>query len=162
MTWALYTAVRPRVNGTRLRVTHVFVRTDLHHDNIRLSDTSSLHSDGNLMNPLEKPKLSSVRPVNESGDVQSVFGQTATAQVPRYLVKSPQSFPQSHPYPARDDPRIGIIGFGERFLAGKMPSAGIQFHYQAPELVFSSQISSKADIWSLGCLVCHFAGTSLK
>lgn len=117
---------------------------------------------GNLMKPLGKPKISNVRPVDEFGNVQSVFGQTSTARVPRYLVKSPQSFPRSLPYPARDDPRISIIGFGERFLAGKIPGAEFQFHYQAPELVLSSQISSSADIWSLGCLVCYFVRTSLK
>lgn len=114
------------------------------------------------MNPLEIPKIGNVRPVDEFGNVQSFLGQTSTARVPRYLVRSPQSFPRSLPYPARDDPQISIIGFGERFLAGKMPGAEFQFHYQAPELVLSSQISLSADIWSLGCLVCYFVRTSLK
>ena len=162
MTWVLYMAVRLRVNGARLRVTHVFFRTDLYDKNIRSSDTSLLHRDGNLMNPLGKPKIGNVRPVDEFGNVQSVFGQTSTARVPRYLVRSPQSFPRILPYPARYDPGISIIGFGERFLAGKMPGAEFHFHYQAPELVFSSQISSSADIWSLGCLVCYLVRTSLK
>lgn len=128
----------------------VFFRTDLYHKNIRLSDTCLLHRDENLMNPLEIPKIGNVRPVDEFGNVQSFLGQTSTARVPRYLVRSPQSFPRSLPYPARDDPQISIIGFGERFLAGKMPGAEFQFHYQAPELVLSSQISLSADIWSLG------------
>ena len=108
------------------------------------------------MDPLRKPKVGNVRSVDEFGDVHSVFGQTLTARVPRYLVKSPQSFRRSFPYSARDNPRIGNIGFGERFLAGKMTGAEFQFHYQAPELVLTSQISSSADIWSLGCLLCSF------
>ena len=108
------------------------------------------------MNPLEKPEIGNVRSVDEFGNVKSILSQVSTARVPRYLVKSLQQYPESHSYDASKDSRIKLIGFGERFLGQKTCGTKSGFHYQAPELVLFSQLSPRADIWSLGCLVCYF------
>ena len=108
------------------------------------------------MNPLEKPKISNVRPVDNLGNVKSILGQTSTARVPRYLVESLHAYPKSISYDAVRDSSVKIIGFGESFLGGRKSGANFAFHYQAPELVLSAQLDACADIWSLGCMVCYF------
>ena len=137
----------------RSTITHTFVHIDLYGDKIRCFDTSLLHPDRNPMNPMKKPKIGNVRPVDRSGNVESILGQSSTARVPRYLVESLRKQPPSLSYTAVNDSRVKIIGFGERFLPGKIHGTNFEFHYQAPELVLFSQLSPSADIWSLGCLV---------
>ena len=104
---------------------------------------------------MKKPKISNVRPVDKFGNVKSILGQVSTARVPQYLVESLQPYPESVSYDTVKDSAVKIIGFGERFLGGKIRGAKFNYHYQAPELVLFSQLSPYADIWSLGCLVCH-------
>ena len=72
----------------RLTITHTFLHTDLYGDKIRCFNTSLSHRDRNPMNPMKKPKIGNVRPVDRSGNVESILGQSSTARVPRYLVES--------------------------------------------------------------------------
>ena len=109
------------------------------------------------MNPVKKPIISNVRSVDKFGNVESILGQVSTARVPRYLVKSLQQYPEPISCDAVKNSGVKIIGFGEPFLSGKKSGAKFDFHYQAPELVLSSQLDACADIWSLGCMVCYFA-----
>ena len=108
------------------------------------------------MIPLEKPKISNVRPVDNLGNVKSILGQVSTARVPRYLVESLHAYPRSVSHYAVKDSGVKIIGFGEPLLGEKKSGANFAFHYQAPELVLSGQLDTCADIWSLGCIVCYF------
>lgn len=45
------------------------------------------------MNPMKKPKIGNVQPVDRSGNVESILGESSTARVPRYLVESLQEKP---------------------------------------------------------------------
>ena len=78
-----------------------------------------MHRDGDPLNPLKRPKIGNVRAVDYFGNVESRLAQVSTARVPRYLVKSLQEYPRSLSYNADNDPRVKIIGFGERLSAGK-------------------------------------------
>ena len=112
-----------------------------------------MHCNDNLQKPLKKPKISNVRSVDPSGNVTSILGQTLTKRVPQYLVDCPQGYPAFVSYNPGHDLQIKLIGFGERFLAGRMPKAIFPFNFQAPELLLDSQLGPSADIWSLGCTV---------
>ena len=153
-----FVSLRARANGQEL-LTHS-VCADLHSDRVLFCNTSLLNWDRDPTEPLKKPKIGNVRAVDKFGNVESILGQTSTARVPRYLVESLQAYPASLRLKANNDSRIKIIGFGERFLAGKTHGARFAFNYQAPELIFGSKLSPKADIWSLGCLVCSSIGLS--
>ena len=102
---------------------------------------------------LPVPKISNVRTVDGDGNVESVKPQTLTARVPRYLVESTEHLHQPSLPDAVQDFGVKLIGFGERFVPGKLPATKFNFNFQAPEFVLLSQLSPKADIWSLGCLV---------
>jgi len=144
-----------------LRLTDGFARVDLWKGRVLLSNTSLLHREEDLLKPLEKPRTSNLRLVDKFGNVESILGQVSTARVPRYLVKSPQHYPRSLRYESIHDSPVKVIGFGERFVAGKTRDGKFDFHYQAPELVLDSQLTTKADIWSLGCLVYSFMYSTL-
>ncbi len=102
-----------------LRLTDGFVRVDLWKGRVLLSNTSLLHREEDLLKPLEKPRTGNVRLVDKFGNVESILGQVSTARVPRYLVKSPQHYPRSLRYESIHDSPVKIIGFGERFVAGR-------------------------------------------
>jgi len=137
-----------------LEITDKFAHKDLSPRSILFANTSLLHRDGTPLKPLNMPKIGNVRVVDDLGNVESLLGQCSTARVPRYLVESAQQYPQSLRYDAANDSRVKIIGFEERFPARNVPGGSYSFYYQAPELLFGSPLSPRADIWSLGCLVC--------
>lgn len=149
--------VRPALRAIAWpRVTDTILDTDLYREKIRFSNTDLLYRNGNPMNPVKKPKLGNVRPVDKFGNVKSILEHVTTARVPRYLVEPLWTYPESISYDAVKDSGIKVIGFGEPYLTGKKRGANCAFHHQAPELVLSDQLDTRADIWSLGCMVCNF------
>ncbi|KAL9596004.1 MAG: hypothetical protein Q9219_006088 [cf. Caloplaca sp. 3 TL-2023] len=96
-----------------------------------------------------KPKIGNVRAVDDDGNVSSMFAQTSTAQVPRYVVKPLRRCYwdcQSRVNIIPNNAKVELINFGERFLPGKTNELKYEFNYQAPELVLRSQLSPKGDI----------------
>lgn len=131
--------------------TYTLQCTDIRQERVLFSSLTLLQSSAQTQ---PKPKIGNIRNVDEEGNVVSLLSQTSTARVPRYLVQSLQKDLRSPLQNLGDNPQVKIIGFGERFLAGKTSGSKFPFRFQAPELLLFSQLGPKADIWSLGCLVC--------
>ena len=119
-----------------------------------LSIPKGSNDGGNILRSLGKPKIANVRCVDADGKVQGRFGQTATARAPTYAVEAVcwLDRPLRCPF-VYDDPDITLIGFGERFVTNRTRDWISPWGYEAPEVIFDHCITSKADIWSLGCLV---------
>lgn len=82
-------------------------------------------------------------------EVETVDGSlTATAQAPRYQVECANS-----QYVGDNPPSVKVIDFGKKYVHGLHHGVSIPFNYKAPEVIFDSQFSPSADIWSLGCTV---------
>ena len=79
-------------------------------------------------------------------------GHFLTPQIPKYLV-APTSFSSL----ARDSKscQVKVIDFGEAFLHGQQRQIRCPLVFRAPEAVLTSQWDLRADVWSLGCTVCH-------
>ena len=87
-----------------------------------------MHRDGDPLNPVERPKIGNVRAVDNFSNLGSRLAQVLTARVLRYLVKSLQEYPRCLSYNADNDSRVKIIGFRERFSAGKTFGTKFEFH----------------------------------
>ena len=89
-------------------------------------------------------------------EVETIDEIPMTMHAPRYQVEPVRSKHKVHDYHGKDymadDCDVKIIGFGE-FERGYVRGTSMKFHYQAPELIFLSQLARSADIWSLGCMV---------
>ena len=79
-----------------------------------------------------------------------------TAQAPRYQVAS-----ADHEY-IDDNPCVKVIDFGKKYTPGFHHGVFIPFNYKAPEVIFDSQFSPSADIWSLGCTVLYPASLKFR
>lgn len=80
-------------------------------------------------------------------ELETVDGSVLTAWAPRYHVE-----PARLGYVAGDY-RVKVTGFDEKSVHGLLRGTSTPFNYQAPELVFGSQLGPSVGIWSCGCTV---------
>ena len=106
--------------------------------------------------------IGDVQPVDSVGNVSPVLASSLTASVPRYVVAGldhEQSIIKhlNMGFSEYEDSENQIKMIGTGCLESISVLKGLPYfaQYQAPELVLDDQLSPKADIWSLGCLVCH-------
>lgn len=131
-------------------------------DKFLFTNRGFLHQESNATNPLAKAKMGSVQPVDDSGRVLPIYGSDKAASVPRYLVGSPEPKDDEVRLPETlkdvlGDYQVKLTGFGGNREDKDAQEFAKKFDlcYRAPELVFDSQLSPSADVWSLACLVCH-------
>ena len=114
--------------------------------------------------PIEPAKecyVGDIQPVDSLGNVSPVLASSLTPRVPRYLVEVDDSSrrkkfsPSQTPDFENRDNQIRMVGLGFMKSTSELQNLRIDLDSQAPELVLEGQLSPKADIWSLGYLVCH-------
>ncbi|KAG6871186.1 hypothetical protein C0992_011547, partial [Termitomyces sp. T32_za158] len=140
------------VHGGKIHSYFTFLNTDhsedLHHHNI-LFEIPDFHSWSveKVYHYLGEPKKK---------PVERMDGAPITPAAPSYVVMPSDLLQLAGLICDSNDCSIKITDFGEAFLTSdpEKPFPNIPIALAAPEIIFhDSNISSKVDIWSLGCLI---------
>ena len=111
--------------------------------------------------PAGECSIGDIQPVDILGNVLPELASSSTPQVPKYLVGVPdkdfsRAIDKKRGFPDYNDDenQVKMIGIDCLSPMSERPVLSCGDRHQAPELVLEGQLTPKADIWSLGCLVC--------
>lgn len=100
-----------------------------------------------------------IQPVDDFGNVAPVLASSLSSHVPDYILL--QRFgPETRQLGDytdynHSDNQIQMIGMSCLESVSELQGVPDAPRFRAPELLLEGQLSPKADIWSLDCLVCH-------